>query len=109
MDKREVRTFCRVCEPACGLIAEVVDGELATLRPDREHPVTKGFACHKGLAGTQIHRDPDRLDQPMRRTASGGFEPISWDTAASEIGSKLRAIIDRHGPDSVASYIGNPT
>ncbi len=109
MSKSCVRTFCRVCEPACGLIAEVVDGELTTLRPDREHPVTKGFACHKGLAATQIHHDPDRLDQPMRRTDSGGFEAISWDTAISEIGSKLRGIIDRHGPDSVASYIGNPT
>ncbi|MGE4608504.1 MAG: molybdopterin-dependent oxidoreductase [Myxococcota bacterium] len=109
MSKREVRSFCRVCEPACGLIAEVVDGELTALRPDREHPVTKGFACHKGLAATQIHHDPDRLDFPMRRNGSGEFEPVSWDTAISEIGGKLRGIIDRHGPDSVASYIGNPT
>jgi anaerobic selenocysteine-containing dehydrogenase len=109
MSKLEVRTFCRVCEPACGLVAEVVDGELTTLRPDRDHPVTKGFACHKGLAATQIHHDPDRIDQPMRRNGSGEFEPISWDTAISEIGEKLRGIIDRHGPDSVASYIGNPT
>jgi len=109
MSQRAVRTFCRVCEPACGLIAEVVDGELAALKPDRDHPITKGFACHKGLAGTRIHHDPDRVDQPLRRTDSGGFEPVSWDTAISEIGQKLRAIVDRHGPDSVAPYIGNPT
>ena len=27
----EVRTFCRVCEPACGLIAEVRSGEIESL------------------------------------------------------------------------------
>jgi anaerobic selenocysteine-containing dehydrogenase len=109
MSHSRVRTFCRVCEPACGLVAEVTDGVLIALQPDREHPVTQGFACHKGLAATQIHHDPDRIDQPMRRTDAGGFEPISWDTAFSEIGEKLRGIIDQHGTDSVASYIGNPT
>ena len=57
-DTREVRTFCRVCEPACGLVAEVAGGEIQKLRPDRDHPVTKGFACHKGMAGLDIHRDP---------------------------------------------------
>ena len=60
----EVRTFCRVCEPACGLVATVEDGALEKLRPDREHPVTKGFACNKGLAGVEIHRDPGPARAP---------------------------------------------
>lgn len=109
MSEREVRTFCRVCEPACGLVAQVESGALASLRPDREHPVTKGFACHKGLAGVEIHRDPDRLNHPMRRTDDGRFEPIDWDTAIAETTGRLRAIFDAHGPDSVGCYIGNPT
>jgi formate dehydrogenase len=103
-----VHTFCRVCEPACGLVAEVREGELVRLRPDREHPVTKGFACHKGLAGDAIHRDPDRLDHPLRRRADGSLERISWDTAAGEIAARLRAILDAHGPDALAYYGGNP-
>ena len=61
MSERRVRTFCRVCEPSCGLVAHVRDGEITKLTPDREHPVTKGFACHKGIAVLDIHRDPDRL------------------------------------------------
>jgi anaerobic selenocysteine-containing dehydrogenase len=105
----ETPTFCRVCEPACGLVAVVEDGALLRLKPDREHPVTKGFACHKGLAGDAIHRDPDRLDHPQRRAADGGFERISWDDAATEIAAKLRTILDEDGPDAIASYIGNPT
>ena len=69
-------TFCRVCEPSCALVAEVENGEIKTLKPDRDHPVTKGFACHKGLATLDIHQDPDRLMYPQRKSADG-FERIS--------------------------------
>ena len=104
-----VHTFCRVCEPACGLLAELRDGELVRLRPDDAHPVTRGFACHKGLAGVELHRDPDRLDHPLRRRADGRFERVGWDEAIAEIAARLRAILDAHGPDAVAPYVGNPT
>ncbi len=108
MEPSSVRTFCRVCEPSCGLVASVRAGEIVELRPDREHPVTRGFACHKGLAALDIHRDPDRLERPLLR-ANGGFEEATWDQALDGIAAQLRAIIERHGGDAVASYIGNPT
>jgi anaerobic selenocysteine-containing dehydrogenase len=106
---RRVRTFCKVCEPACGLIALVENDELVGLEPDREHPVSRGFACHKGLAGDEIHRDPDRVDHPLRRNEAGDFERVSWDEAIEEIATRMRALIDGHGPDCIAPYIGNPT
>lgn len=105
----EVRTFCRVCEPACGLVARVEDGRLTALRPDREHPISHGWACNKGLATLDIHHDPDRLSHPLKRTPSGSFERISWDQAMQEIAAKLRAIRGTHGDWSTAMYIGNPT
>jgi len=107
-ERRVVPTFCRVCEPACGLLATVQDGELVALAPDREHPVTKGFACHKGLAGVDIHRDPDRLDHPLRRAGAGRFERASWDEATLGIAGALRGIVERHGPEAVGAYVGNP-
>ena len=109
MKREEKTTFCRVCEPACGLIATIEDGRLARLRPDREHPITRGFACNKGLLGVRIHHDPDRVDVPLRRTRPGHFEPASWDEAIGEIAERLRAVIDRHGPDAISAYTGNPT
>ncbi len=109
MSERSVHTFCRVCEPACGLVASVRDGRLESLRPDRAHPVTRGFACNKGLAGVEIHHDADRLNHPQRRRADGSLERVSWDEATREIGERLRAIVAAHGPNAVASYIGNPT
>jgi anaerobic selenocysteine-containing dehydrogenase len=105
--EREVRTFCRVCEPACGLVARVAGEELLALRPDRDHPITQGFACNKGIAGVDVHRDPDRLDHPLRRTAAG-FERASWDDAIGDVAARLAAIVERDGPEAVAWYVGNP-
>ena len=105
----DVRTFCRVCEPACGLVARVEAGRLVALRPDREHPISHGWACNKGLATFDIHHDPDRLSHPLKRTPSGSFERISWEQAMQEIGAKLRAMRAARGDWSTALYIGNPT
>ena len=108
MPTKEVATFCRICEPSCGLVATVEDGALVGVKPDANHPVTKGFACNKGLAGLDLHRDPDRCDHPQRRRPDGTFERISWDQAISEIAEKIRAIRDRDGESAFASYVGNP-
>lgn len=102
------RTFCRVCEPACGLVAQVEGDRLLSLEADRAHPVSRGFVCNKGLYGADLHNDPDRLKVPLKRVAPGQFEPVGWDEALTDIAQRLRAILDRHGPTAVASYTGNP-
>ncbi len=111
-------TFCRLCEVMCGLEVTVTDDEITKVRPDRGHPVSQGFACNKGLLTLDIHRDPDRLDHPMRRTSGiDGAEPsegpadwaqITWPDAIAEIRDRLQAVVDEHGPESVAVYLGNP-
>ena len=102
------RTFCRVCEPACGMIATVEDEKLVRLEADPDHPVSKGFVCNKGIYGLDIHNDPDRLRYPMRRNASGAFERTDWDTAIKEIAERLEAIRNRCGASAIAGYSGNP-
>ena len=63
----EKSTYCRICEPMCGLIATVEDGKLVKLRADKDDPHTKGFFCTKGVAMEQVVNDPDRLTTPMKR------------------------------------------
>jgi anaerobic selenocysteine-containing dehydrogenase len=109
MTAQTKRTFCRVCEPACGLIATVDGDRLVALEADREHPVSKGFVCNKGIYGLDIHNDPDRLRVPLKRVAPGQFEPVSWEEALGDIAARLKNIIDRDGAESIASYTGNPT
>jgi anaerobic selenocysteine-containing dehydrogenase len=102
-----VRTFCRLCEVGCGLVATVEDGRLVKLRPDHEHVVTKGFACSKGVRAGDLHRDPDRLRTPQRRVGDA-FVDVSWDDAIHEIAARVDEIVDRHGPRAVGVYLGNP-
>jgi anaerobic selenocysteine-containing dehydrogenase len=90
------------------MIATVEDGAISALKPDKDHPITKGFVCHKGIYGLDIHNDPDRLNTPLRRTPAGDYEEIDWETAITEIAQKLRAILDRHGATAIGSYNGNP-
>lgn len=104
---RQVHTFCRICEPHCALVAEVDEGRIRLL-PDREHPVHRGFACHKGLKFTEVHDDPDRLNQPRRRTGAGTFESIAWPEALKDIAERLSILSATHGPESIGVYFGNP-
>ena len=99
------KTFCRVCEPACGLLAEVEGEQLIRLRPDKEHPVSKGFVCNKGIYGADMHNDPDRLRYPQKRLPDGSLERISWDTALTEIATKLGAILQSKGSKAPVSTV----
>lgn len=103
MPVEERITFCRICEAHCGLVATVERGRVERLRPDRENPLSRGYACPKGIAMTEVQNAPDRLLHPMR-----GTEPVGWDDAIAEIGARLRAVRDRHGSDAIGWYMGNP-
>lgn len=100
-------TFCRICEPLCGMVASVEDGRLVALRPDKDHPLSSGFACQKGIAFTEVVNDPDRVTTPLRR-GPDGFEPVSWDEALADIAARLSDILRRHGSGAIGWYMGNP-
>jgi anaerobic selenocysteine-containing dehydrogenase len=106
-DVEHKSTFCRICEPLCGMVATVEDGRLIALRPDKDHPLSAGFACQKGIAFTEVVNDPDRVTTPLRRTAAG-FEPVSWDEAMADIAQRLADIHRRHGSRAIGWYYGNP-
>jgi len=102
-------TFCRLCEAHCGLAATVEDGRVTDIQPDRENPHSQGHVCLKGITFHNVTYDPDRVLAPMKRIGGPGeFAPVGWDDAMGDIAERLGAIIDRHGPDAVASYKGNP-
>ncbi|MGX1811158.1 molybdopterin-dependent oxidoreductase [Nocardia sp. NPDC055321] len=104
----EQKTFCAICEASCGLIATVDNGRVRSIRPDPEHPSSRGFACSKGVQFHEIVADPDRVIHPMRRMPDGNFERASWDEALDDIGERLRAIQRRHGNESIGVAFGNP-
>jgi anaerobic selenocysteine-containing dehydrogenase len=87
---------------------DVEDNRIVSVRPDDEDPHSQGYVCPKGMAIAEIHDDPDRLRGPLRKTADGSFEPIGWDEAFDLLETKLNALRDQYGPDSIAVYYGNP-
>ncbi|HEX2313908.1 MAG TPA: molybdopterin-dependent oxidoreductase, partial [Thermomonospora sp.] len=101
-------TYCRICEPLCGLVATVEDGRLTRLRPDPDHPLSRGFACPKGIAMTEVQNDPDRLLHPLRRRPDGSFERVGWDEALDDIAARLNRLRAEHGGESIGWYFGNP-
>ena len=103
------RTFCRICEAACALRAECDErGQVLRLYPDREHPVSRGFACAKGTRFAEVAHHPDRLLAPLQRQADGRYQSVSWEAAMAQCEARLRPMIERHGPHAIALYVGNP-
>jgi anaerobic selenocysteine-containing dehydrogenase len=92
----------------CGLEIEHQDGAVVAIRGDKQDPLSQGHICPKAVALKDLHEDPDRLRQPMRRT-DNGWEPISWEEALDETARRLRETRETHGKNAVAAYIGNPT
>ena len=99
---------CTLCEAMCGLTLEVEGGRVVSIRGDADDPFSRGHICPKGVALGDVHADPDRLRQPMRRTP-GGWQAIGWDEALDEAATRLREVQRAHGRDAVAVYQGNPT
>ncbi len=99
---------CNLCEAMCGLRLTLVEGEIHDLRGDPDDPFSRGHICPKAAALADIHHDPDRLRQPLRRTPAG-WVPLSWDEALDETAQRLRQIQAQHGRNAVGVYTGNPT
>ncbi len=106
---KTINTYCRICEPQCGLIATVEDGRLTKVKGNPDHALSKGHLCIKASAAIDVTYDEDRLLQPMKRVGGPGeFEPVSWDEALTDIVDRLGDIRTKHGPESVATFCGNP-
>jgi anaerobic selenocysteine-containing dehydrogenase len=92
----------------CGLVLEVENERVVSVRGDQDDVFSRGYLCPKGVALADVHHDPDRLRRPLRRRG-GGFEEVGWDEALAEASDRLARIQRAHGRDAVALYLGNPT
>lgn len=109
MTSAEHLRICPLCEAMCGLRIPVSDeGEIGTIRADRDDPWSRGHLCPKGTTLGHLHRDPDRLRRPLVRGADGELHDASWDQAWEAVERVLRPVIDSSGLGAVTVYAGNP-
>jgi len=99
---------CPLCEAGCGLEITLRGDEVVRIRGDRDDVFSHGYLCPKGSTLKQLRDDPDRLRAPLVKR-SGRFVETTWDDAFAEIEHRLVPLIEAHGRDSVAVYLGNPS
>src|SRR5947208_85489 len=99
---------CPLCEATCGLEVTVGPQErIEKVRGDRNDVFSRGFICPKGASLRALEEDPDRLRTPLVRR-DGELVAATWDEAFEKIARHLPPLIERHGADAVAVYLGNP-
>jgi len=98
------KTGCVMCAQNCGLEVMVEDNRMVKVRPDKDNPRSEGYVCRKGLNVIYHQHNKQRLAHPLKRVGDK-FERISWNQAVGEISDKLKAILEKYGPKSLA-YMG---
>ena len=99
---------CPLCEATCGLAVTLEGDAITSVRGDGEDAFSRGFICPKGASLKALHEDPDRLRHPLLKR-DGQWRKVGWEEAFEEIERRLVPIIEQHGSDAVAFYLGNPS
>ena len=105
---RRVPTYCEVCFWKCAGWSYVTEsGQIQKIIGNGDDPQCKGRLCPRGTGGVGMFSDPDRLKTPLIRVTKGGeqtYRQASWDEALDFIASKMKAIAEKHGPESMALF-----
>ena len=89
--------ICGFCSTGCRLKVHLRDGTAVNLTPDPDYPVNLGMACPKGWEALTPLDAPDRALTPR---VDG--RDATWGEAAAAFSARMKAIMARHGPGSVA-------
>jgi len=108
------KVVCMQCHNACRLAVTVDGDRLVSVEPDREFPGAKtsnpiSKACPRRRNVIEYFYHPARLSQPLKRIGNRGedkWRQISWEDAFDEIGNRIKTILDRYGPEALATTSG---
>src|SRR5580765_2367990 len=97
------RSVCGYCSTGCSLDVHLQSGVAVNLTPTADYPVNLGMACPKGWESLTPLAAPDRATTPLQRNPdTGRHEPVDWDLAMQVFTLKFKALMEQHGPESVA-------
>ncbi|BCU75287.1 sulfite reductase subunit alpha [Luteolibacter sp. LG18] len=106
MDTRTVKSVCPYCGVGCGIVMEIKGNRVTKVTGDKTHPTNFGRLCTKGNTCAEAIAAPGRLDKAKIRPVRGGAElDVAMETAISETATRLRGILDEHGPDAISFYV----
>ena len=94
------------CPDTCSLLTTVENGVATRVQGNPAHPQTGGTLCAKVSRYTERSYHAERVLTPLRRVGPKGlgrFEPVSWDSALSDIAARLKSIAARQ-PEAIVPY-----
>lgn len=98
------KTLCsRDCPDTCGIVATVEDGRVLKLAGDPDHPITRGFLCHRTNQYLRRQYSPARLTSPLLRK-DGALTEVSWDEALDVAANALLRVRAEYGPAAIFHY-----
>lgn len=104
---KEKVASCRICAGQCSLRFMLDETDrIIQIRGDKANPITRGYACIKGLTLHDAHYSSDRILYPLKRQADGNFQRISLAAALDEIAASINSILDTDGPDAIGGFRG---
>jgi len=98
---------CTLCEAMCGVEIKHDGEKVLSIKGDKNDPFSQGYICPKATALQDLHEDPDRLRQPVERTADG-WKSISWPEALDKVAAGIQSIQQKYGQNALGVYLGNP-
>ncbi len=101
MEYKLVPTVCPYCGCGCGILAEVINGKITGVFPQKDHPINQGKLCIKGWNAHTYAVNKERLQKPLKKEGSD-FKEASWNEVLKEVADRLGEIRKKYGPDSIA-------
>jgi anaerobic selenocysteine-containing dehydrogenase len=103
---REEKSTCRICIGTCGVKLTIENDRVTSVRGDKDHPLSRGYACIKGLSAHEGMNAPGRILYPLKRAPDGSWQRIEFGQALDEIAAKMETIMAEDGPESAALFKG---
>ncbi len=100
--ERAVTTTCAYCGVGCSFQAEVSNGEVVRMAPNRAGHANEGHACVKGRFAYGYDMHPDRILKPMiRGKTSDPWREVPWDEAIGYAAREFKRIQAKYGRTSI--------
>ena len=104
---KTIPTMCPMnCDPSqCGMLVEVRNGELLSIRGDKDNPDSQGFLCVRGQALQEIIGNSKRILKPIicEHRGEDTWREASWDEALDLIAER----IEEAGREATAVWQGH--
>ncbi len=102
LPERSVTTTCAYCGVGCSFHAELKGDTVLRMTPNKNGHANEGHACIKGRFAFGYATHKDRIMRPMiRENIDDPWREVSWEEAFQYTATRLRAIQEKYGRDSI--------